>query len=199
LVLLLLLNFGISAWDKSTTKLAKYLKRYPTIRLVVVFPLFFATAILGINIGFFHWQWDSLSRVIFVTYSVVIFPAALLSILIDEKTRILVRLSKHITPELIVSNPQAAIESAFTYFEDYLRKRLGVGAQIYGEELINLAFGKDGKLIFSDVDNENKGVRNFVSGAYATFRNPRKHGVVQDDEKTVLIIIEKVSEKSNCG
>lgn len=189
-VLLLLVEFGISTWDKSTTKLANYLKRYPVIRRVIVFPLFFATVILGVNIGFFHWQLDNLSRVVFIVYAVIAFPAALLSILVDEKARKLVRLSKHITPELIVSNPQAAIETAFTYFEDYLRNKLGVGAEVYGEELINLAFGKDGKLIYSEVDNENRGVRNFISGAYSTFRNPRKHRVIQDDEKTTLIIID---------
>lgn len=192
LILLLLIDLGFSAWDKSTTWLSKFLKKYPQARRVAVIPLAVASLVLGINITFLHWQLDNLSRVIFFIYVVVIFPAALLSILVDEKTRKLVRLSKHITPELIESNPQAAIESAFTYFEDYLRKRLKVGVEIYGEELINLAFGKDGKLVYSEVDNENKGVRNFISGAYATFRNPRKHRIVEDDEKTILIIIDIV-------
>ena len=192
LVLLLLFDFGISAWDKSTTWLANFLKKYPNARRVIIAPLFISTILLGINIGFFHWQWDEISRVIFVGYAVVALPAALLSILFDEKTRRLIKLSKQITPELIGNNPQAAIESAFTYFEDYLRKKLGFGAEIYGEELINLAFGNGGKLIYSEVDNENRGARNFISGTYATFRNPRKHRIVQDDEKTVLIIIDMV-------
>lgn len=182
-------DFGISAWDKSTTWLAKFMRKYPVARRVAVIPLAIATPILGVNISFLHWQLDSVTRVIFFVYTVIIFPAAILSIIKDERVREYVRLSKQITPELISSNSQAAIENAFTYFEDYLRKRLDVTPQIYGEELINLAFGKDGKLLHSEVDNENKGVRNFVSGAYATFRNPRKHRVVQDDEQMTHIII----------
>jgi len=42
-----------------------------------------------------------------------------------------------ITPELIRHNYQAAIQYAFTVFEDRLRARIGVGPEVFGEGLIN--------------------------------------------------------------
>lgn len=100
------------------------------------------------------------------------------------------KMSKYLSQELISDKPQAAIEHAFTLFEDHLRKRIGAGPEIYGEPLINQAFGpKDGKLKFGETENELKGIRNLVSGVYATFRNPRKHRVVDDDSYTASVIV----------
>jgi uncharacterized protein (TIGR02391 family) len=101
-------------------------------------------------------------------------------------------LQKHITPELIETKPQAAIEHAFTLFEDNLRRRINVGPDIYGEELINRAFGKNGTLSYGEVAGEDIGVRNLMAGAYATFRNSRKHRLTQDDEMSALSIIQLI-------
>jgi len=147
---------------------------------------------LAVYISVFFWPWDSLSRVMFFIYFGVFLPAALFSMLKEEKLRGETRLSNQTTPELIASKPQAAIEHAFTLFEDHLRKRLNVGSDVYGDVLINMAFGQNAKLIYSDVENENKGVRNFVAGTYATFRNPRKHRVIEDDEQTVFALIKTI-------
>lgn len=94
-----------------------------------------------------------------------------------------------ITIELVELNYQAAIEHAFTLFEDHLRQRIGVGPDVYGESLINLAFGKNGRLTYGATRAEDVGVRNLMSGAYATFRNPRKHRIVKDSEQAVSAII----------
>ena len=101
-------------------------------------------------------------------------------------------LIERVSPELVKNNPQAAIEHAFTVFEDYLRQRIGAGPEIYGQNLINQAFGKNGILIFSSIENEDNGVRNLMAGAYATFRNPRKHRIIEDDISTALSILSLV-------
>jgi uncharacterized protein (TIGR02391 family) len=99
-------------------------------------------------------------------------------------------LAKKITPQMVEQNPQAAIEHAFTLFENNLRNRLGAGPEVRsGEDVINQAFGKNGKLTYGATESEDQGVRNLMSGAYATFRNPRKHRIVEDDKDTSLAII----------
>jgi len=189
IILLIITELSILTWDKSTSWLLEYLRKYPTIRKYGIGALFFALTFSSIMISLFYWQWDNLSRVIFFMVFVIFIPASLLSILKDERFREESRLSEIISKELIINNPQAAIEYAFTLFEDYLRKRLKVGSDVHGESLINLAYGKNGKLIYGEVDNENNGARNFISGTYATFRNPRKHRIVEDDEQTTRAII----------
>jgi len=190
--ILLLVDLGLLAWGKSTTLLIEWLKKYPKIRRIGTIPFVIGLTLAAIMISVFYWPWDNLSRFIFFIYFGVFLPAAWLSILRDEKLLEEGHLVKQITPELIASNPQAAIEHAFTLFEDHLRKRLNVGPEIYGDSLINLAFGQNARLIYSDIENENKGVRNLVSGAYATFRNPRKHRIIEDDEQTIFAIMKLI-------
>lgn len=98
-----------------------------------------------------------------------------------------------IPPDLVIKNPQAATEHAFTIFEDHLRQRLEALPETYGETLINAAYGKDGALLYGAVGAEQQGVRNLLSGAYATFRNPRKHRLVKEDArrtKAILVLID---------
>jgi uncharacterized protein (TIGR02391 family) len=108
---------------------------------------------------------------------------------IPAKPSLFSSLAKNITPELIVQNPQAAIEHSFTYLEDYLRNRTRTGSELTGEGLSNAAFGQNGKLTYGATENEDRGIRNLMLGAFATFRNPRKHRIMKDDEHTVLAII----------
>ncbi|HSG42085.1 MAG TPA: TIGR02391 family protein, partial [Anaerolineales bacterium] len=94
-----------------------------------------------------------------------------------------------ITYYRVVENPQSAIQQAFIFFGNYLRKRIGAGSELFGEELINKAFGKNGKLIYRKIPAEQNGARNLLSGAYATFRNPNMHRLTDNDEKGVLAIL----------
>lgn len=192
LFILLIMDFGFLAWDQSTTWLSRQLRKYPKARRIVIFPLFITIILASIYTGIFNWHWDNLSRFVFLSYFGFAFPAAFVSIVKDDRTRHETRLSEQITRELILNNPQAAVEHAFTHFEDYLRKRLGVGPDLFSKRLIDYAFAKNGKLIFSEIESENEGVRNFVAGAYATFRNPRKHRIIQDDEQTTFAIISAI-------
>ncbi len=184
------MSFGVSIWEKFSDWLINQLRKYPGLRRWVIIPFGIIAAVTTPIVTIFYWKADNLLRAIFFIYFGLVLPSALVSIIRDERKREKARLASHqITPELIAQNPQAAIEHAFTLFEDHLRSRLGVGPEVYGENLINLAFGQNGKLTHGTIESENKGVRNFVSGAYATFRNPRKHRVVQDDEQTTYAII----------
>ncbi|GEM_PF-6450427 len=99
------------------------------------------------------------------------------------------KLPSTLTYYRVLENPQSAIQHAFTYFEDYLRKRIDAGNDLFGDELINRAFGKNGKLIYSKIPAEQNGVRNLLSGAYATFRNPNMHRITESDENSVLAIL----------
>ena len=55
--------------------------------------------------------------------------------------------------------------------------------------MINQAFGRDGALAGRVPEAERLGVRNLMSGAYATFRNPRMHRVLPDDEASAMQIV----------
>lgn len=100
--------------------------------------------------------------------------------------------AKLVTSALVAQNPQAAIQQIFTFFEDYLRKRIGASPEIYGENLISAAFGKDGILKYGETPAEQLGVRNLFSGTYAVFRNPRMHRMIDDGQATVLAILTTV-------
>lgn len=86
-------------------------------------------------------------------------------------------------------NPQSVIQSAFILFESHLRTRLNAGAELFGEALINEAYGNNGRLTYGATPAEKIGIRNLMSGAYASFRNPRMHRIVNDNEQTATTII----------
>lgn len=176
-------------WDITTTSLAEFLSNYPKFRRNIIAVLTFTTLFSAYYL-IFYTDIDSFLKIgIFILFMILL-PSGIMSIIREDRRRESFKLlGNQITPTLIAQSPQAAIEHAFTLFEDHLRKRLNVGASAYGEALINLAFGKDGKLFYGETTSENRGVRNLLSGAYATYRNPRKHRVVEDDKESALAII----------
>lgn len=100
--------------------------------------------------------------------------------------------AKIVTSALVAQNPQAAIQQIFIIFEDCLRKRIGASPDVYGEGLINSAFGKDGFLKYGETPAEQTGTRNLFSGVYAVFRNPRMHRTVDEEQATVFAILTTV-------
>jgi hypothetical protein len=96
---------------------------------------------------------------------------------------------KQITYEQVCANPQSAVQYAFTLFEECLRARIGAGPELYGEKLINGAFGGNGCLTYGELPAEQLGVRNLMSGAYAVLRGPRIHRIIKDDVHRALAII----------
>lgn len=190
--LIILINFLgellLDAWQKILSLLLVFFEKYPSLRFWFVFPIIAISLWYPVT-KFQSWEYEITLGILFFAYLAFFLPAALISLLKDDQKFEKTELAKTIQRDMLAQNPQAAIEIAFTALEDRLRKRLGVGAEIYGEDLINLAFGKNGKLFYGEVANENRGVRNLFSGAYATYRNPRKHRIIEDDKQSSLAII----------
>ena len=79
-----------------------------------------------------------------------------------------------------------AIRRASVVLEERLKKAVeGTGAENlqYGASLVRYALAKDtGKLVISDIFNEQDGVFQLFSGAFAFVRNPPAHKKVQYTE-----------------
>lgn len=187
------IDFGFHIQDKMFNWTEVQFTKYTNIRRWILAPIAASFATFTPILVLVYGEFNSFWKVFLFIILGFIFPAALTSIIREQKRRENTFLINYrINSALIVENPQAAIEHAFTVLEDRLRQRIKVGAEHYGEKLVNTAFGKNGKLVFSEIEAENIGMRNLLSGAYATFRNPRKHRIVEDDEKTVLSILSLV-------
>lgn len=100
--------------------------------------------------------------------------------------------SNKLTLDDIKRNPQAPVQHAFTLLETQIRNKINASSDLIGEALINAAFGNNGCLIYGETPAEQLGVRNFVSGAYATFRNPRMHRKVENNEHEALQLLAMV-------
>jgi hypothetical protein len=96
---------------------------------------------------------------------------------------------EHISYSDVRKNPQAIAQLAFTLFETHLRKRIGAGPELYGENLINRAYGGNGDLSYGAVQSERVGTRNLLSGAYAVFRNPRMHRSIEENEQMAVKLL----------
>lgn len=183
-----LVELLLDAWQKVMSFLLVFFGKYPSLRFWFVFPVIIISVWYPIT-KLQEWKHEATLGILLFLYLAFLLPAALLSLLRDDRKFEKTELAKIINRDMLAQNPQATIEIAFTALEDRLRKRLNVGASVYGEELINAAFGKNGKLFYGEVANENNGVRNLFSGVYATYRNPRKHRIIEDDTETAFGII----------
>jgi len=88
-----------------------------------------------------------------------------------------------------------AVLTSFKYLDNYLQKLLGLSShEIYGEDLINKAFAPNTGLLQLDTNpNEQIGLRNFVSGANAIFRNPSAHRFMQFENFEAATIVAMVA------
>jgi len=111
-------------------------------------------------------------------------PAAIISLVREDLSKERTKLSQIISRETRIHNPQAAIENAFTHFEDHLLKRVSGNSRLYGNRLIQFAYdGKKSKLVYkSDGKDYTQHLYKLMSGAYSIFRNPRHHKIFEDDE-----------------
>ena len=86
---------------------------------------------------------------------------------------------------------QQAIFAAMLTIETSVREAAGYGSKMFGTNLMNNAFGKDGPLRDPKANEaEEEGVRNLFSGTIAAYKNPRSHRKVEmDNEMEVMEII----------
>jgi len=189
----LFLDFGLIVWDKSTSWLSNHVRKYPYIRIWIIFPniLF---AFYAAYLVFKFLNTDLPLKIFISVYLVWFLPAAIMSLIREDLSKERTRLSTKISRETRIHNPQAAIENAFTHFEDHLRKRLSYGSNLYGNRLIKAAYeGETSRLVYqSDEKDYTAHLYNLMSGAYSIFRNPRHHKIVEDDEQKAQAIISLV-------
>jgi hypothetical protein len=176
----LALDFSMIVWNKSTSWLSKQVRKYPYIRIWIIFPNFlfaFYTAYLALK----FLNIDVSLRIFISVYLVWFLPAAIISLIRDDLGKERTRLSPKISRETRIHNPQAAIENAFTHFEDHLLKRVSGDSNLYGNRLIKSAYeGEKSKLIYKyDGKDYTAHLNNLMSGAYSIFRNPRHHKIVE--------------------
>jgi hypothetical protein len=189
----LALDFGIIVWDRSTNWLLKQVRKHPYLRSWIIFPnILFAFYAAYLVLKFL--DVDLSLRIFISVYLVWFLPAAIVSLIRDDLRKERTTLSPKISRETRIHNPQAAIENAFTHFEDHLLKRVSGNSSLYGNKLIKFAYeGEKSKLVYeSDGKDYTAHLNNLMSGAYSIFRNPRHHKIVEDDEQKAQALISLV-------
>lgn len=186
-------DLGFSVWEKSISWLAKPIRKSPYGRFLIIVPniLFgFYTAYLVFRFVNIDWS----LKVFISLYLLWFFPAAVTSLVREDLSRERTKLSKEVTRDVRIQNPQAAIENAFTHFEDLLRKRISGESKLCGNNLIKAAYGIDeGRLTYiSEGKNRTQHLYDLMSGAYSIFRNPRHHIIIDDGEQKAQAIISMV-------
>ena len=90
---------------------------------------------------------------------------------------------------------ESAVMAAFKYLDAHMQKLLKVSAhKYYGEDLVNYALAPNSGILQLDThQNEQVGLRNLFSGAYAYFRNPTAHRLIEYDEFSAHAIIAMVA------
>jgi len=189
-IIFIAIDFVLNIWGKSADWQIKHIRKYPYARLWILFPgilSLFYIAYLAIK----FLEFDISLRIIISLYFVLVFPVAIISLIRDDLRKERTRLSEIISRETRIHNPQAAVENAFTHFEDTLLKRVSGDSSQYGNRLIKYAYeGEKSKLIYkSDGKDYTAHLYNLMSGAYSIFRNPRHHKIVDDEEDKAQILI----------
>ncbi len=90
-------------------------------------------------------------------------------------------------------NFSGAVLDSIHYISDVIRERSGLEGD--GVGLVGAAFGgktpklKVNRLQTESEQNVQRGVEALLRGVYQAIRNPRSHGITQDDERSAVAII----------
>jgi hypothetical protein len=180
----------LNLWQKTISQLLIFFDKYPLVRPWVVVPIIVAS-VLSPFYSLRYWKIENTLIVLMILYLVFLLPAALTSLLREDRRFEKTALGKIISRNIQAQNPQAAIEHAFTVFEDHLRGRIPNGAKLYSNGLIGAAYGgQKSKLVYIvDEKDQTTHLYKLISGAYSLFRNPRHHKIVQDEPYTAQTLI----------
>lgn len=100
---------------------------------------------------------------------------------LDEKLR------EAVFPLMDGGHFDSAIRKTFVLLTDRLRRAFGVTQEIDGEDLVNLVFGKGGKIPVTLDDSKKQALRNLISGFYGVYRNRYAHNDSEaTDRKSVV-------------
>ena len=119
-------------------------------------------------------------------------PTALKSLISQssESAHLDQRLSDAITPLIEGKHYDSAIRKTFVLLTDRLRRSFGVQEEFDGDNLVNLVFGKGGKVPVALDDAKKQAFRNLISGFYGVFRNRFTHNDVEPSLAQVQTIVE---------
>jgi hypothetical protein len=100
------------------------------------------------------------------------------------------RLKDGVLPLVQGGHYDSAIRKVFVILTDRLRRAFGVREEIDGEDLVNLVFGKGGKIPVALDDNKKQAFRNLIAGFYGVYRNSVAHNDIEPDLPQTRAILE---------
>jgi len=87
-------------------------------------------------------------------------------------------------------NYDDTVTNAFKVLEERLRKKLGLAASVYGDNLINYAFNPEtGKISLGETIAEKQAVFFLFKGVNGWYRNPAAHRFIRDEGFTTFQVI----------
>ena len=184
------ISFAVWNWDQITERLENQFKLLPAFRRWFIFPGVLASLFFGFG-QLVYWNAEITLKIIVTLYFGVGLPAALISLIREDRLREKSPLGDKISRKDFVQNPQATVAYAFTIMEARLKEKIGAETEAYGDALINEAFAGEKsrlKLVLEGKDYTSH-LRNFMSGAYGLLRNPRHHLLIEDDEHVALSVL----------
>lgn len=119
-------------------------------------------------------------------------PTALKSLIAKstDESHIDQRLRDGVMPLVHGGHYDSAIRKSFVILTDRLRRAFGVQNELDGEDLVNLVFGKGGKIPIALDEAKKLAFRNLISGFYGVYRNRYAHNDVEPQLAQVDAIVE---------
>lgn len=100
------------------------------------------------------------------------------------------RLKDGVLPLVQGGHYDSAVRKVFVLLTDRLRRAFGVQDEMDGEDLVNLVFGKGGKIPVALDDAKKQALRNLISGFYGVYRNRFAHNDIEPNLAQARSIIE---------
>ena len=100
------------------------------------------------------------------------------------------RLRDGVAPLISGQHYDSAMRKIFVLLTDRLRRAFGVAEEIDGDDLINLVFGRGGKIPVALDEPKKQAMRNLISGFYGVYRNRIAHNDVEPGLARTKAILE---------
>ncbi|PJL12607.1 hypothetical protein B9Y72_07295 [Stenotrophomonas maltophilia] len=108
-------------------------------------------------------------------------PTALRNLpeVIDEYQHYDQKLKDGVVPLINGTHYDSAMRKIFVILTERLRRAFGVAEEIDGDELVNLVFGRGGRIPVALDEPKKQAMRNLISGFYGVYRNRIAHNDVE--------------------
>jgi len=116
------------------------------------------------------------------------------------------RLKDAVMPLVHGNHYDSAIRKCFVILTDRLRRAFGIKDPLDGEDLVNVVFGKGGKIQIAIDEGRKQAFRNLISGFYGVYRNRYAHneveptvaqvGAIVELANSILIEVEEIANES---